>query len=270
LDGGVEFHGPAAAEENAVKKVTYDLLEVDVHPDREALGLAAASRVAESIRAACAAGGEARVIFACAPSQNEFLAALVRESIPWENVVVFQMDEFAGLPPEHPQSFGYYLRSHLLDHIPTPGATHLILAESDPASECARYSNLVAEKPIDLACLGVGENGHIALNDPPVANFKDPHLVKMVKLDECCRRQQVNDGCFPHLEAVPTHAFTLTVPALLAAREISCVTPGERKANAVHDALAGALTKECPASILRRHPRAVLHLDPNAAAHLEP
>jgi glucosamine-6-phosphate deaminase len=251
------------------RKVTYDSLEVDIHSDRQALGVAAALRVAESIRSACVARGEARVIFASAPSQNEFLAALIRESVPWENVIVFQMDEFAGLPPDHPQSFGHYLRSHLLDHIPAPRVIHLIRAESDPASECARYGKLLAENPIDLACLGVGENGHIALNDPPVANFKDPHLVKMVKLDECCRQQQVNDGCFPNLEAVPTHAFTLTVPALLAAREISCVSPGERKANAVHDALAGALSKECPASILRRHPHAVLHLDPTSAFHLE-
>jgi glucosamine-6-phosphate deaminase len=253
-----------------VKKVTYDSLEVIVHPDRDALGAEAAARVAESIRAACATRGEARVIFASAPSQNEFLAALGHESIPWENVIVFQMDEFAGLPPEHSQSFGHYLRAHLLDHIPAPRAIHLIRAESDPALECARYTELLAEKPIDLACLGVGENGHIALNDPAAANFKDPHLVKLVKLDECCRQQQVNDGCFPNLEAVPTHAFTLTVPALLGAREISCVIHGERKAYAVHDALAGALSQECPASILRKHPHAVLHLDPTSALHLEP
>jgi glucosamine-6-phosphate deaminase len=253
----------------AMKKVTYDSLEVIVHPDRAALGEAAASRVAESIRVACATRGDARVIFACAPSQDEFFAALVRKSVAWERVTLFHMDEFVGLRAEHSQSFRHYLRTRLLDHIVTPQAVHLIHGEMDPKHECARYSGLLTEKPIDLACLGIGENGHIALNDPPTANFKDPHRVKMVALDECCRQQQVHDGGFPSIDAVPTHALTVTVPVLLGAREISCVIPGERKAAAIHDTVMGPMSKECPASILRRHSHAVLHLDPTSALHLE-
>ncbi|MEI9897336.1 MAG: hypothetical protein WDN28_26615 [Chthoniobacter sp.] len=117
--------------------------------------------------------------------------------------------------------------------------------------------------------MGIGENGHLAFNDPPVADFNDPRLIKIVELDETCRRQQVNDGCFPNFEAVPTHALTLTIPALVGANRLSCCVPGERKANAVHDTLLGPIIRECPASILRRHPHAVLHLDPASASHLD-
>jgi glucosamine-6-phosphate deaminase len=179
------------------------------------------------------------------------------------------MDEFVGLKGDHPQSFRHYLRVHLLDQIAPPRAVHLLQAELNPVDETARYGELLAEKPVDLACLGIGENGHIGLNDPPSANFKESRLVKVVELDETCRSQQIHDGYFSCLEEVPTHALTLTVPALLGAREISGVIAGERKALAVHDTLLSPVSKDCPASILRRHPHAVLHLDPASASHLE-
>ena len=252
-----------------MKTITYDSLEVRTHPDRETLGADAASVVAEAIRNACATRGEARVILACAPSQNEFLAALVRKPIAWGKVVVFHMDDYVGLRAEHPQSFRHFLHTHLLAHIDAPRAVHLIQAEKDPLHECARYSKLLAENPIDLVCMGIGENGHLAFNDPPVADFNDPQRIKVVELDEACRRQQVNDGCFPSFEAVPTHALTLTIPTLVGARQVSCVVPGERKARAVHDTLLGPVITECPASILRRHPHAVLHLDTASASLLE-
>jgi len=251
-----------------MKKITYDSIEVRTYPTREELGEAAASLAAEAIRAAIATRGEARVIFACAPSQNEFLAALVRRPITWGKVVVFHMDEYVGLRADQPQSFRHFLRTHLLEHVDTPKAVHLIQAEEDPMREIARYSHLLSEKHIDLVCMGIGENGHLAFNDPPVADFNDPRLVKIVELDEGCRRQQVNDGCFPNFEAVPARALTLTIPALVSATQVCCCAPGERKANAVHDALLGPITKECPASILRRHPHAVLHLDTASASHL--
>ncbi|MDR3405185.1 MAG: glucosamine-6-phosphate deaminase [Chthoniobacter sp.] len=251
-----------------MKMVAYDSLEVRTHATREELGDAAASAATETIRAAIATRGEARVIFACAPSQWEFLAALVRRPITWGKVTVFHMDEYVGLRAEHPQSFRNFLYLHLLNHIDEPKAVHLIQAEKDPMHEISRYSHLLAEKPIDLVCMGIGENGHLAFNDPPVADFQDPRLVKIVELDEGCRRQQVNDGCFADFEAVPAHALTLTIPALMGAKEVCCCAPGERKANAVHDTLLGPITKECPASILRRHPHAVLHLDPASASHL--
>ncbi|TCO90385.1 glucosamine-6-phosphate deaminase [Chthoniobacter flavus] len=252
-----------------MKTITYDALEVRTHASREALGEAAAVVAAETIREACDLRGEARVIFACALSQDEFLAALVRQSVAWNQVTIFHMDEYVGLRATHPQSIRHFLRAHLLDHIARPRAVHLIQGEKDPVHECARYGKLLAERPIDFVCMGIGENGHLAFNDPPVADFNDPQLVKIVELDEKCRRQQVHDGCFPEIEAVPAHAITLTIPALVGARHISCCVPGTRKANAVHDTLLGPITRECPASILRRHANAVLHIDPASATHLE-
>lgn len=262
---------PALAFANSpVKTVTFDNLEVRQYAERSTLGTAAASLVAESIRAACATRGEARVIFACAPSQNEFLEALVRHPIAWGKVTVFHMDEYVGLRAEHPQSFRHFLRTHLLQHIAQPHAVHLIHAENDPIHEAARYGKLLAEKPIDVVCLGIGENGHLAFNDPPVADFRDPQVVKVVELDEVCRQQQVNDGCFPSFDAVPAHALTLTIPTLVGAREVSCVVPGERKAVAVRETLLGPLTTQCPASILRQHAHAILHIDAAAASLLDP
>jgi glucosamine-6-phosphate deaminase len=252
-----------------MKTVRFDSLEVHQYPDRAALGAAAAALVADAIRGACGTRGEARVIFACAPSQNEFLAALIRQPIVWANVTVFHMDEYVGLRAEHPQSFRHFLRTHLLEHIAAPRAVHLIHAENDPLHEAARYGKLLAEKPIDVVCLGIGENGHLAFNDPPVADFRDPQRVKVVELDDACRQQQVNDGCFPTFAAVPTHALTLTIPTLVGARQVSCVVPGERKAQAVSDTLHGPISPACPASVLRQHANAVLHIDDAAAALLE-
>jgi glucosamine-6-phosphate deaminase len=246
----------------------FDSLTVRQYSDRAAMGAAASVLAAECIRAACDDRGEARVIFACAPSQDEFLEALVKEQIDWARVVVFHMDEYSGLAADHPRSFRRYLREHLVERIPAPRAVHWIQAENDPMAECARYADLLFEKPVDLTCMGIGENGHLAFNDPPVADFKDPHLVKRVQLDDACKRQQVNDGCFPSVDAVPPFALTLTIPALIGARRISCVVPGVRKAGAVWDTLLGPVDASCPASILRGHPHAVLHLDADSASLL--
>jgi glucosamine-6-phosphate deaminase len=246
----------------------FDSLTVRQYSDRASMGAAASVLAAESIRAACDARGEARVIFACAPSQNDFLDALVKEQIDWARVVVFHMDEYSGLTADHPRSFRRYLREHLVERIPAPRAVHWIQAEDDAVTECPRYAALLLEKPVDLTCMGIGENGHLAFNDPPVADFKDPHLVKKVQLDDLCKRQQVNDGCFPTVDLVPPFALTLTIPALIGARRISCVVPGMRKAAAVWDALLGPVDKSCPASILRSHPDAVLHLDSDSASLL--
>jgi glucosamine-6-phosphate deaminase len=252
-----------------MKCINFDSLEVNQYADRISLGSAAAALVADAIRAACATRGEAQVVFACAPSQHEFLDALRRHPIAWSKVTVFHMDEYVGLRAEHPQSFRHFLRKHLLEHIAEPQAVHLIHAENDPLHEAARYGRLLAEKPIDLVCLGIGENGHLAFNDPPVADFRDPQTVKVVELDIACRQQQVNDGCFPATSAVPTHALTLTIPTLIGAHQVSCVVPGKRKAQAVRDTLLGPISTECPASILRQHPKAVLFIDDAAAAFLE-
>jgi glucosamine-6-phosphate deaminase len=151
-----------------------------------------------------------------------------------------------------------------------PAVFHGIRGESpDPAAECARYSCLLAEAPLDLVCMGIGENGHIAFNDPGVANFKDPERVKIVKLDETCRQQQVNDGCFPNINAVPTTALTLTCPAIMSGQTIICVVPGARKAAAVTSTVNGPITSTCPASILRTHTSAALFLDSDSAAGIQ-
>lgn len=250
---------------------TADRLAVEIHPDRPAMGRAAARAAAAYLHEVIGARGEARVIFACAPSQDEFLAALLEFSradhtaVDWSRVTAFHMDDYVGLAGTHPQSFRNYLQQHLLRHV-RMGRFHPVPAEQpDPAAVCANYSALLAEKPIDLICLGIGENGHIAFNDPPVADFDDPHLIKVVELDDACRHQQVNDGCFPNFDAVPKHAFTLTVPVFRRATRLSIHVPGPRKAEAVKATLQQGIATSCPASILRLHPAATLYIDTAAA-----
>ncbi len=244
-------------------------LTVRIHAKRKLAGIAAAADVSAWLRAACTADGKARVVFASAPSQDEFLEALAAESVPWPEVTIFHMDEYAGIGEGHPQSFGRYLREHLISHIPAPAAVHFINGGGDLEAECGRYATLLAEAPIDLVCLGIGENGHLAFNDPPLADFHDRTPVRIVELQPECRQQQVNDGCFASLEAVPAHAITLTIPTLLSARKISCVVPGRRKAGAVGAAILGRIDSGCPASILRTHGDTTLHLDAESAAALD-
>jgi glucosamine-6-phosphate deaminase len=248
------------------------LLKVEIYPDRNSLGTAAAHAVAASLQHILQTQGEARVIVACAPSQNEFFAALtsapMAATVDWKRVTAFHMDDYVGLDGDHPQSFRAYLRQHLLGRVPV-GCFHALHAERpDLAAECVRYAALLAAKPIDLICLGIGENGHLAFNDPPVANFDDPALVKVVELDDACRHQQVNDGCFPTFAAVPTHALTLTLPVFRQARRLSIHVPGSRKAPAVRATLQDAIATTCPATQLRNHPDATLYLDRESAALL--
>jgi glucosamine-6-phosphate deaminase len=248
--------------------VTVDRLGVHLHPDRAAMGRAAAGRAAAGIEAALQRRGVARLVLACAPSQDEMLAALAEAPLDWPRVTVFHMDEYVGLDAADPASFRRYLRDGFLKRVRVAAFHGLAGEAKDAAAECSRYTALLAASPIDVVCLGIGENGHLAFNDPPVADFADPVAVKVVELDESCRRQQVNDGCFPTLAAVPRHALTLTIPTLLGARRLVATVPGARKAAAVHAALRGPVTPACPASILRTHPDATLHLDPASAADL--
>ena len=249
---------------------TVDRLAVEVHPTRLALGRAAARAAAAYLHGVIAAQGEARVIFACAPSQNEFLAALIDPAqcglaLDWSRVTAFHMDDYVGLSASAPQSFRHYLHERLLSVVKV-GKFHPLAAEaSDSAAVCAGYTAELRRKPIDLICLGIGENGHIAFNDPPVADFDDPKLVKVVELDRACRQQQVNDGCFPSLDAVPRHALSLTIPVFRQARQLSVHVPGPRKAEAVRATLRDAIGSACPASILRLHPNATLYIDQAAA-----
>jgi glucosamine-6-phosphate deaminase len=249
-------------------------LAVEVHADRPALGAAAGLAAAAYLRETIARQGSARVIFACAPSQDEFLAALIAHSrrapteVDWARVTAFHMDDYVGMSAAQPQSFRHYLREHLLAHVPV-GAFHPLPAEErDTAAVAVRYGALLAAAPIDLICLGIGENGHIAFNDPPVADFEDARLVKVVEIDAACRQQQVNDGCFPTLADVPRHALSLTVPVFRRARRLSIHVPGPRKAAAVKGTVQVEISTACPASILRLHPDATLYIDAAAASAL--
>jgi glucosamine-6-phosphate deaminase len=207
---------------------------------------------------------EIRIIFAAAPSQNEFFAYLRRSSvIPWEKITAFHMDEYIGLPQDHEALFSNFLKRNIFDHVNFK-KVYLLDGNADPIQECKRYGGLLAEKPIDLVCLGIGENGHIAFNDPPVADFSDPEIIKKVQLDLACRTQQVNDECFPSLEEVPFEALTLTIPTLMQADFLFCIVPGSLKKDAVIQAVHGPVSTQCPASILQIHPQCELFVDREA------
>jgi glucosamine-6-phosphate deaminase len=244
-----------------------DALEVRVYDRPEALAAAAAHEAAERLRTVLARQPGAAVILASAASQVLFLGALVAaEGIEWSRVTLFHMDEYLGIAEDHPASFGRFVRERVTGRVRVR-AFHPLRGEADqPIRECDRYERLLAAQPIDLCCLGIGENGHVAFNDPPVADFEDARGVKLVRLDEACRRQQVGEGAFPTLAAVPEFAYTLTVPALCAARRLICVVPERRKAVAVRNALAGPIDTACPASVLRRQGHAVLFLDVDSAS----
>jgi glucosamine-6-phosphate deaminase len=238
-----------------------DNLNVQVFETRIDMGTAAGIDVAAKMRKFLAIKPRIRMVFAAAPSQIEFLQTLANESdIDWSRVTAFHMDEYIGLPEDAPQRFSAFLRNHLFNLV-QPGEVHLIDCSLPIEDQCRRYTKLFTAQPIDIICLGIGENGHIAFNDPPVADFHDPQTIKLVQLDEACRRQQVNDGCFPELDAVPTHALTLTIPALMSGASLFCIVPGMSKRKALHQTLFGPIVTECPASILRRHPNCVLYTD---------
>lgn len=245
-----------------------DSLTVEIHADKASLSHAAADFVAARIRAAIAERGNARVIFATGASQYDFLDALcAAPAIDWSRVTAFHLDEYVGISADHPASFRRYLRERLFSRLPF-AAVHLLTGDApDPVAECRRYASLLAAAPIDIACVGIGENGHLAFNDPP-ADFYTTAAVHIVELDEACRRQQVGEGHFPSLAAVPPQALSMTVPAILAAQTISCVVPDARKAAAVACALQGRIDPACPASALRAHPGCRLYLDSASAGQL--
>ena len=232
------------------------------------MGARAAEQVAAWLREVLEKQEKASVVFAAAPSQNEFLAALRSLELPWHRITALHMDEYVGLSGDDPASFQSYLREHLFDRV-EPESVHFLRGDAeDLEAECKRYAGVLERHPPDIVCAGIGENTHLAFNDPPVADFADPKLVKVVELDRPCREQQVHDGCFPSLEQVPTHALTLTIPALTQAKHLSCVVPGATKADAVAKTLQAEISSTYPATVLRTHPNAKLLLDRESAAHL--
>lgn len=250
-----------------LKQWNADQLSVVVADSRDNMGKAAAARAASILRELLAKQDEVRMIFAAAPSQNETLAWLSKEpDIDWNRVHAFHMDEYIGLPEGAPQRFAQYLDEHIFSLLPFASIHYLNAAATDPQEECRRYSALLNEKPIDMVCLGIGENGHIAFNDPWVAHFDDPETVKVVPLDEVCRNQQVNDGCFAKIDDVPTHAMTLTIPTLTNAAHLICTVPAKTKEWAVTATVTGEISEQVPATVMRRHPDAALFCDPDSAA----
>lgn len=247
-----------------IKTENVDRLEVQVYKDRRDMGSAAGNDVVAKVRELLRRKERVRIVFAAAPSQNEVLATLSKaDGIDWSRISAFHMDEYVGLSQDAPQSFGRFLREALFDAV-RPGEVHLIQGTEPAEEECRRYGALIDEAPIDIVCLGIGENGHIAFNDPPVADFEDPQTMKPVELNEASLQQQVNDGLFRSLEEVPARALTLTVSALMSGAYLFCVVPGTSKREAVDCTLRGPVTPECPASVLRHHPDCVLYLDADA------
>ncbi len=244
---------------------------LSIHDTRPEMGLAAARHFTSRLEQVLQTKATARIILGCAPSQDEFFAGLVASARTnpglWRRVEVFHMDDYVGLPESHPESFRRYLRKNLLDHVEVARA-HLIGGDApSPQAEAARYAALLGAAPIDVIGMGIGENGHIAFNDPPVADFADPVLVKVVEMDGACRQQQVNDGCFPDLATVPKLALTITLPVFSRATSLCCVVPGPRKAPAVCNSLLQPIGTACPGTLLRTHPDARLFLDQDSAAH---
>ncbi len=242
-------------------------LPVSIYKSNQEMGQAAAADAVEVIRQAIAEKGEANIIIATGNSQLTFLAALkAAKGVEWSKVNVFHMDEYVGIDPKHPASFPLFLHERIIDAV-QPKAFFPVEAPVDDAEGASRrYETLLRAHPADLCAMGIGENGHIAFNDPPFADFDDPVWVKVVRLAEQSRKQQVGEGHFRGLDEVPTQAVTLTIPALLAPARVLCIVPEARKAAAVKESLEGPITEDCPASILRHKPHVHLYLDPDSAA----
>ena len=245
-------------------------MKIDISQTKAELGRKAALQGAELIRAALGERGKARIILATGVSQFEVLEVLVGvEEINWSRVEAFHLDEYAGMPIDHPASFRKFLKERFVDKLPQPiGAFHYISTEGDLKSECERLAGLIAGARIDVAFIGIGENGHLAFNDPP-ADFETTAPYIVVELDEACRTQQLGEGWFPDIEAVPKSAISMSIKQIIDSRVIVCSVPDSRKAAAVLGAVKGPVTPNVPASILQQHPCATLYLDTDSAALLE-
>jgi len=252
-----------------LKEFHCDNLLVRVFDTRAAMGCCAGQEAAACIKTLLQQKESINVMFAAAPSQNETLAELIADpDIDWSRINAFHMDEYVGLAPEHPAGFRNFLNRAIFG-LKNFKSVNLINGNADdPWAEATRYDRLLREHPLDVCLLGVGENGHIAFNDPPVADFEDKAYVKVVELEERCRQQQVNDGCFEHIDQVPTHALTVTIPGLTQAGVMFCSVPAPTKAEAIGHMVTDEISTACPATILRRHGCAKLYVDRDAGSKL--
>jgi len=251
--------------DSLLRSFKIDQLKVNLYENRQALGEQAAIEAAAAIRSLLEKQPVVNIVFAAAPSQNEFLDTLaIQPDIAWNRINAFHMDEYVGLADDAPQRFGNFLKHQLFDKVPLK-AIYYIDGNNDPAEECARYEALLNEFPTDIVCMGIGENCHIAFNDPHVADFSDPVLIKKIDLDLTSRMQQVHDGCFASLEEVPEYALTLTIPALVTPSIVFCMVPAAHKAEAIYHTLTDAVQEQYPSTILRNHPNASLFIDQDSA-----
>jgi glucosamine-6-phosphate deaminase len=249
-----------------MQELLVDNLNVSIYSNRQEMGKKAAFDIVDKLKSLLKIKDEVRIIFAAAPSQDDMTAELIKYTeVEWNRVVAFHMDEYIGLEKDAQQKFGNYLKKKVFDHLPFKEVHYIDQPNLSAEQICSKYETKINEKPIDIICMGIGENGHIAFNDPPVADFEDKKLVKIVELDNICRQQQVNDGCFASFDQVPKHAITLTIPVFKNADNLFCVVPNERKAKAVKSTLEDSVSTECPSTILRKHKSAKLYLDSDSA-----
>ncbi|MEZ4969714.1 MAG: glucosamine-6-phosphate deaminase [Flavobacteriaceae bacterium] len=243
-------------------------IPVSVYENPNDMGIAAADFVAHKLKEAIDSKGFANLILATGSSQFTFLEALKGKELDWQKITVFHLDEYKGISSDHPASFRRYLKERILDAV-VPKKIYFLNGDAENVEqEIQGYTDALKKHPIDIACIGIGENGHIAFNDPPVADFNDSKWVKLVTLDEACKNQQIGEGWFPTMDDVPKQALTLTITAIMNCKTISCVVPDQRKAQAVHNTLYAPIGTECPATILRKHPDTRLFLEKGSASKI--
>lgn len=251
-----------------IKTIQSDKLKAHIFKSRDAMGKSAAKDCAEKIRALLKVQDTVNMIFAAAPSQSETLFHLAADKgIDWTKIRAFHMDEYIGLAEGAPQLFSNFLDNAIFKKLPFK-EVHYVNGAGSSEQLIERYTALLKKYPADIVCLGIGENGHIAFNDPHIADFNDPALIKVVDLDERCRVQQVNDGCFASFDEVPTHALTLTIPALTRAKHLICTVPGPTKAEAVFNTVYGKIGEDCPATVMRSHADAAMYLDADSGRYV--
>jgi glucosamine-6-phosphate deaminase len=251
-----------------IKEFTVEMLKICIYDNRTAMGRAAAAEAAMRIGKIIGDKGEAAIVFAAAPSQSEFIAELCRQNVDWGKVNAYHMDEYIGLDQNAPQRFGNFLKRSIFDKVPLKSVHYMTNQEMDPSVIVENYEELLTQNPPDLVFLGVGENGHLAFNDPGMADFEDSRKVKIVNLDDVCRNQQVNDGCFEKFEDVPQKAVTLTMSMLMSIPEALAIVPGSTKTDAVCRTVHDPITTAFPATILRRHPGTILYTEREGGARL--
>jgi glucosamine-6-phosphate deaminase len=244
-------------------------MKIQIHETNEETGAAAAELAAAEIRKAVEAFGEANIILATGASQFHLLAHLVTLDVDWSKVSAFHLDEYIGIPASHPASFRGYLRQRFVNPVACLKAFHYVNGDHpNPQEECQRLNDIIDGMRIDLACIGIGENGHLAFNDPP-ADFdvEDPYII--VTLDAACRMQQLREGWFPDFDSVPRQAISMSIRQIMKSQVIVCTVPDDRKAEAVRNSVEGRVTNDVPASILQQHPQCYLFLDTASASQLE-